>query len=73
MELTRADIENNLAFLERSQLTGKEAEVMVSLRYKLVEMRNDLIKKAKAASPIIPSKSNDKPTKPKGKNRPKPK
>lgn len=68
-ELTRAEIENNVAFLERCQLTGKEAETMVRLKYKLVAMRNEKLaaetpKNPPAKPPSKPrSRGNGKPRK----------
>lgn len=54
MALTRKDIENNLAFLERCQLTGKEAEAMVQLRYKLIAEREELLRAEVAKPPPKP-------------------
>ena len=67
MSLTRQEIEVNLAFLERCQLTGKEAETMVRLRYKLIADRDDLLKKeapkAPPKKPASQSRGNGKPRK----------
>jgi len=38
IQLDAQELQANLAFLDRCQLTGKEAETMVRLRYKLIEM-----------------------------------
>ncbi|MEE8364202.1 MAG: hypothetical protein V3R76_00310 [Gammaproteobacteria bacterium] len=42
MSLTRADIENLVGFLGNCQLTGNQAETLVTLKYKLVEMHKKL-------------------------------
>lgn len=64
MSLTRVEVENNLAFLERCQLTGKEAETMVRLRYKLIAIREELLKKETEAG-----KTSKPPAKPRLGNR----
>ena len=37
-ELTEQEINNNLIFLERCTVQGKEAEAIVQLKYKLIQM-----------------------------------
>lgn len=41
MELTRQDIHNLMVFLERTQLTGKEASEYCNLYNKLVAMQKE--------------------------------
>lgn len=42
MELTRQDIHNLMVFLERTQLTGKEAGEYCNLYNKLVAMQKEI-------------------------------
>lgn len=59
-ELDKVEIENNLVFLERCQLTGKEAETLVKLRYKLISMRDEILEaeKLQADPPTSPPLPN---------------
>ena len=60
--LTIEDLQNNIVFLDRARLEGKEAETLVRLKYKLISMRKQLVDEAEqAALPTDPGK----PSKPK--------
>ena len=63
MSLTKREIEDNLAFLERCPINGKEAETMVRLRYKLIAMREGLLKALAPPSKKSSRSGNRKPGK----------
>lgn len=61
MSLTKADIENLVGFLGNCRLTGNQAETLVTLKYKLVEMHKNLPpQKGVALDPKSPKNPGNK-------------